>query len=374
MTRLIKGDHDEQTIRQLDTCIKHGAEHAVLCADGHLGYAVPIGGVLAHPDGVFIQGVGYDIGCGNACLLTDATTGDIAPSIGPIMDSIYQTISFGIGRQNNTRVDHPIFDDDRWKLPAISGLKSLARDQLGTVGSGNHYIDIFADTSDRIWIGVHFGSRGFGHKTATYFMQQAGAKDGFHSPPTLLTSASSLGIDYMECAGLAQEYASAGRLWVIQRVLKILGAKAIDLIHNHHNAFWRERHFDQDYWVVRKGATPAFPGQLGFVGGSMGDDAVILEGIESEESKASLYSTVHGAGRVMGRRQAKKQIAREDMDRWIRDRDVELRGGDLDESPHAYRRLPEVLKYHEGTIRVLHVLRPIGVAMAGHDVVDPYKD
>jgi tRNA-splicing ligase RtcB (3'-phosphate/5'-hydroxy nucleic acid ligase) len=125
---------------------------------------------------------------------------------------------------------------------------------------------------------------------------------------------------------------------------------------------------------VRKGATPAWPGQRGFVGGSMGDDAVIVEGVESEQSRAALYSTVHGAGRLFGRTQAKRSFTRHQMDAWLRERGVMLSGGDLDESPMAYRRLPEVLARHAGTIRVLHTLRPFAVAMAGNGEFDPFKD
>jgi tRNA-splicing ligase RtcB len=176
-------------------------------------------------------------------------------------------------------------------------------------------------------------------------------------------------------------------------VKKILWAKIEEEVHNHHNFAWEEEHFGENYLVVRKGATPAFPGQKGFIGGSMGDDAVIIEGVDSEASKEALYSTVHGAGRIMSRTAAKgkfvnetgedgktKRVRKEglvrhdEMMKWLHDRKVELRGGDLDEAPQAYRRLPEVLAAHDGTIRVLHTLKPIGVAMAGHDIYDPYKD
>jgi tRNA-splicing ligase RtcB (3'-phosphate/5'-hydroxy nucleic acid ligase) len=145
-------------------------------------------------------------------------------------------------------------------------------------------------------------------------------------------------------------------------------------VHNHHNYAWRERHADLDLWVVRKGATPAFPGQRGFVGGSMGDDAVIIEGIDSEESRAALYSTVHSAGRLFGRKEAKRRFTRAEMDAWLRDRGVVLIGADLDESPMAYRRLPAVIAEHAGTVRVLHTLRPFAVAMAGAGEFDPWKD
>ena len=125
---------------------------------------------------------------------------------------------------------------------------------------------------------------------------------------------------------------------------------------------------------MRKGATPAFPGQRGFVGGSMGDDAVIVEGVDSEEARASLYSTVHGAGRLFGRKEAKRRFRRAEMDAWLQSRGVTLIGADLDESPMAYRRLPEVLAQHAGSVRVLHTLRPFAVAMVGEGEFDPFKD
>jgi len=162
-----------------------------------------------------------------------------------------------------------------------------------------------------------------------------------------------------------------------------------------HNC-WEEEHNGEKLWVVRKGATPAFPGQKGFVGGSMGDDSVILEGVEHEDSAKGLYSTVHGAGRVLGRMQAKGKfkaikdasnqktgeyecvreplVKKEDMKKWIEEKGVELRGADVDESPQCYKRLNEVLDYHSNTIKILHTLTPIGVAMAGNEVRDPYKD
>jgi tRNA-splicing ligase RtcB len=174
---------------------------------------------------------------------------------------------------------------------------------------------------------------------------------------------------------------------VCERVAGILGASILEEVHNHHNFAWREKHGGEEYWVVRKGATPAFPGQKGFVGGTMGETSVILEGVENESAKYSLYSTVHGAGRVMGRMEAKGKVdrktgevkragrvTREMMDGWLKRANVELRGAGLDESPDCYKRLPEVLSEHRDSIKILHTLTPIGVAMAGANEFDPYKD
>jgi tRNA-splicing ligase RtcB len=378
---------DEGALSQIRTCALT-ADRVAMMADHHKGYAVPIGGVVAYRDKISPSGVGYDIACGNKAILTDADAGDVRRNIATIMDDVFRIVSFGVGRKNDDeRVDHELFDDPAWSIPAVAHLKELARQQLGTVGSGNHYVDIFVDEQDRVWVGVHFGSRGLGHKTATAFLTAAGAKDGMDVPPCEIDAAGSLGADYLACMELAGRYAYAGRDWVCDRVARILGARVLDSIHNHHNFAWRETHGGEALWVVRKGATPAFPGQRGFVGGSMGDLSVIIEGVENDDAKHSLYSTVHGAGRVMGRMEAKgkkdkatggwkrePKVTREMMHEWIGRQGVELRGAGADESPHCYKRLPDVLAEHADSIRVLHTLQPIGVAMAGEHEFDPYKD
>ena len=336
---------------------------------------------------------------GNKAILTDANADDVRKNISKIMDDVASHISFGVGRGRvrdsfKSPHDHEVFDRPEWDLDVAAPLRDMARSQLGTVGSGNHYVDIFIDEINRVWVGVHFGSRGLGHKLASHFMKAAGAVDNMDSLPVVVPAGSALFDDYIAAMELGGAYAYAGRDWVCNRVAALLGANILDEIHNHHNFAWRECHDGVDYWVVRKGATPAFPGQRGFVGGSMGDISVILEGIDSPSSKSALYSTVHGAGRVMSRTQAagKKQwhrkgqerktklersggqISTEMMMEWVNRAGVELRGAGVDESPHCYKRIESVLHEHAGTVRILHTLTPIGVAMAGSDDFDPYKD
>jgi len=377
---------DQGAMSQIRTCAET-ADHVAMMADHHKGYAVPIGGVVAYADAISPSGVGYDIACGNKAVLLDVPADEVRANIRTIMDDVWRIVSFGVGRKNDDeRVDHDLFDDPAWKIDACAPHKEMARQQLGTVGSGNHYVDIFTDEEDQVWIGVHFGSRGLGHKTATWFLKAAGATDGMDMPPCVLPVRSDLGAQYLEGMRLGGLYAYAGRDWVCSRVAKILGGTILEEVHNHHNFAWRETHNGQDLWVVRKGATPAFPGQRGFVGGSMGDMSVIIEGIENEEAKYSLYSTVHGAGRVMGRMEAKGKIAKDGtvkragkvtpamMQEWVAREGVELRGAGLDESPHCYKRLPDVLAEHNTSIRVVHTLKPLGVAMAGANEFDPYKD
>jgi len=386
----IFGTHEPDTINQMYEVIDYetSPDFATLCADGHIGYSVPVGGVVAYEGKICVNGVGFDIACGNKAVLVDCPADECKSNIYRTMNEVQKHISFGVGRKNNEPVSHDIFDDPLWsELDILSSLKDKAVNQLGTVGSGNHYVDIFIDDIERVWVGVHFGSRGLGHSIATHFIKQAGGKDGIHAKPVIFDENSDLGQQYIRCMELAGRYAYAGRSWVCERVAKILRANILDEVHNHHNFAWRERHFDKDLWVIRKGTTPAFPGQRGFVGGSMGDISVILEGVDSSESKSSLYSTVHGAGRLLGRTQAKgktcwktgKQLTeglvkRDAHDEWMRNKGVEVRGGGLDESPYAYKRITDVLAAHWSTIKILHVLEPIGVVMADEREKDPYKD
>jgi tRNA-splicing ligase RtcB (3'-phosphate/5'-hydroxy nucleic acid ligase) len=402
------GTHDEQTIIQLQK-VAQSAERVALMADGHVGYVMPIGGVAAYRDKVSVVGVGFDIACGNAAIRTDLTLADLGDSdaaqrgaLMSIADEIANTVSFGIGRKNradDAPIDHALFRDDAWDAAPPHERKALvdkARAQLGTVGSGNHYVDVFADETGTLWVGVHFGSRGFGHTVASGFLALGqGKKWGERVPEreALLDIHEPLGHDYWHLMNLAGRYAYAGREWVARKVVSILGGREMELVHNHHNFAWKELHDGEELIVVRKGATPAFPGQKGFIGGSMGDDAVIVQGRQddhvAEVQRQALFSTVHGAGRVMSRSQAagKKKgwgpkarivspgrVTPEMMKEWIDAKGVILRGGGLDESPHVYRRLPDVLAAQEGTVEVLHTLRPLVVVMAGANEFDPYKD
>jgi tRNA-splicing ligase RtcB len=389
------GPVEERALEQLNRCAEKG-EAAVLCADHHVGYSQPIGGAVAYEHYISPSGVGYDIGCGNKAVRTDLKASEV--DISDVMDEIVHQIGFGIGRPNPEPVDHPVLDSiNKAEFRPQRRMIQLASNQLGTVGSGNHYVDLFEDEAGVLWIGVHFGSRGFGHRTASGFLSLAKGKqfddkvpDGeMDAPPTLLDTRTQLGQDYVAAMTLAGEYAYAGRDLVVKKVLQILGAQSLEEVHNHHNYAWRENHFGTDLWVVRKGCTPAFPDQKGFVGSTMGDISVILKGVDSSESQEALYSTVHGAGRVMSRTQAagkmrwingvptrvtKGTVDWETVQLEMMEKGVELRGGGADEAPEVYKPLNVVLGYHSKTVEILHRLKPIGVAMAGEGTVDPYKD
>lgn len=399
---LVWGNPDAGALAQAKTCAETGnVVQALLMADHHKGYSQPIGGVVVYDGQISPSGVGYDIACGNKAVRTGLYADEIKPRLPQIMDEIARNVSFGVGRVNNEKVDHDLFDDPDWAVYAAVGkqehdkLKALARDQLGTVGSGNHFVDLFEEReTGRVWIANHFGSRGFGHKTASGFINLAAGRaflanapgEKMDQPPVLLELDSELGDMYYRAMRLAGRYAYAGRDYVIAKVLSILGTEADLEVHNHHNYAWKETHNGKEVVVVRKGATPSAPGQTGFIGGSMGDISVIVKGKDSAENQDAYYSTVHGAGRIMSRTQAAGkmnwrtrtrsggQITTEQMLQTVRSYGVELRGAGTDESPFVYRRLQEVLDAHAETIEVLHVLKPIGVCMAGADEFDPYKD
>jgi tRNA-splicing ligase RtcB len=391
---------DDESIEQIKNCI--GEEDiGVLTADAHYGYRHPIGGVVAYKNHISLSGVGFDIACGNKAVRTNIKTTDI--DVAKVMDEIVHRISFGIGRHSKEPVDHQVLEQiEKADFEPQRNLSKLASSQLGTVGAGNHFVDLFEDDEEYLWIGVHFGSRGFGHKTTMGFIalsQGRSFSDKVHegpmnAKPILFDLHSELGQAYISAIRIAGTYAYAGRDIVVRKVLEILGKPETTFeVHNNHNFAWEEEHFGDNYWVVRKGCTPAFPEQYGFVGANMEDTSVIIKGKDTEESKDGLYSTVHGAGRVMSRTKAAGKK------RWKRSRDgvtrptfvsrgvvdfdavkqrlkgkVELRGSTADEAPECYKNLDEVLAYQGDTIEVLYKLHPIGVAMAGIETFDPYKD
>lgn len=427
-TTIIFGEHEANTLEQLAD-VAQRATHTALMADGHFGYIMPVGGVAAYANQVSVAGVGFDIACGNAAIRTDLTLTKLCdlhieelesnPSrihnrvLEELADTISQTLSFGIGRTNkadDAPVDDPLFLDSAWYgIPNVGSyrddLREKARLQLGTIGSGNHYVDVFVDNENYLWVGVHFGSRGLGYTIASNMMALAQNKPwGTRVPEeeALLDLDMPLGDAYWQLMTLAGKYAYIGREWVARKVVEMLGAKETRLVHNHHNFAWKETHQGRDVVVVRKGATPAFPGQEGFVGGSMGDDSVILHGAENvaedvrQVQELALFSTVHGAGRVMSRSAARGavnwrtgelkldpktgkpkrlgRVTKAMMEQWLLTKGVIRRGGGVDESPHVYRRLNNVLKEQGDTIEVDIRLRPLVVVMAGANEKDPYQD
>lgn len=394
----IFGDPLQNAVEQMDEFIDASrglVERAALMADHHLGYSLPIGGVVAMRNHVSPAAVGYDIGCGNTAFKLDIKLDQIK-SIDTIMDEVVSEISFGVGRPNGGGdfSNQPFFSYWRNTLESksmsfIPNAYDLAHSQFGTVGSGNHYVDIFHDREDNIWVGVHFGSRGLGHKIAARYIEIA-----TESPvKDLLDVDSDEGHDYIQLMCMAGEFAMRGRHWVCSKVSQIIadnvsygeGGLIREMINNHHNFAWLEN----NYWVMRKGSTPNFFGQPSFIGGTMCDKSYITVGRKTIENAEAMHSTIHGAGRILSRTAAAGKtrrkngkrilikpglVSRDDMAQRVRDANVCLRGANVDESPHCYKKIDEVISYHRDTLDIVEVLTPIGVAMAGDEIFDPYKD
>lgn len=218
------GEVDSASLQQLERCLDASGESSrgVLCADHHKGYSMPIGGVVASDRMVMPAGVGYDIGCGNCAVQTPIRAADL--DVSRAMDEIWRTISFGMGQKNDERIaDHPVFDVIAHSpVDQQRQLLAKARAQLGTVGGGNHYVDLFEDRADgSLWVGVHVGSRGLGHKTASGFLSLASGRNWDQRPndstdarPATIPLGTPPAHDYLAAMNIAGEYAYAGRDWI----------------------------------------------------------------------------------------------------------------------------------------------------------------
>jgi len=429
------GDVDQKALDQIKVVLEDDrAIEGALMADHHLGYSMPIGGVVAYEGAISPSGVGFDIACGNKAVRTNAKVADLG-DLKPWLRQIQKNVAFGIGRKNATPVDHELFDSPVWGELGEPGkeLKEKAQAQLGTVGSGNHYVDLLRDEDDTLWIACHFGSRGLGHTLATWFLAVSqGGSLGDRVPereePSVLDIGTAGGDLYVEAMKLAGEYAYAGRDYVIDQVRSLLGQPEVDFeVHCHHNFAWHE----DGRWVVRKGATPLTL-EPAFIGGSMGDFSVVVRGVPDKgwdgyvygvQDIGALESAPHGAGRVMSRTAAAGKLrkmwycnsrscnfkperslgnkppyeggkcpqcglplrkgrmrdastAAVDWD-WTRAeldaRGIVVLGSGADEAPEVYKDLRTVLAAHSN-IDILHLLSPVGVVMAGSNDFDPYAD
>lgn len=211
------GQHDDATIAQMRNCMAVGNA---------------VAGVIAYEKQISISGVGFDIGCGNMAVRLDTPYEDISALAGTIIKDVHRVISFGVGRTNEERVEHAMFDDaDAWREADREDYRQKAVAQLGTVGSGNHYVDLMRDEEGFVWIGVHFGSRGLGHSSATKYLKAAGGKDGMNVPPAVVDEDSEIGRRYIAAMELAGRYSYAGREWVVERVRQIIGGNVTEMVH-----------------------------------------------------------------------------------------------------------------------------------------------
>lgn len=354
-----------------------------LMPDAHVGYGLPIGGVLAVDNAVIPYAVGVDIGC-RVVLSVFSISADVLGAItGDLTQVILDNTRFGVGCNWADRpAEHPVLDTDAWNMtPLLRSMKDLAAIQLGTSGGGNHFVEwgVFTPlVSDHgldthtayLALLSHSGSRKIGMNIANHYSKLA---ESLH--PTLPNEAKHLswlsldtdaGQEYWLAMNLAGQFATANHDVIHGRIADALGERALLHVDNHHNFAWEEDVLldgggGTRAIVHRKGATPAAKGVPGFIPGSMGDVGFLVEG---NGVTASLNSASHGAGRQMGRKQATRSITRDEVDAWLSRANVTLIGGGLDEAPQAYKRIEQVMADQQELVTVRGTFHPRIVRMA----------
>lgn len=326
-----------------------------LMPDAHTGYSLPIGAVVATDGFVLPAWVGYDIGCGMCAVPTSFSPAAIRRHAESIFTAIYRAIPVGFS--------HNKADSD-WIHSHIPRTKTLEKlfwknglKQLGSLGSGNHFIEIGADEEQQIWIIIHSGSRNLGHSVATHYMKLAGggkAREGHFG----FAVRSAEGRDYLKDLAFCLEFALANRFEMIRRVVCEIqhycsgAADWQQLINRNHN------HAEEKdgLWIHRKGATHAEKGMLGVIPGNMRDGSFIVAGKGNREA---LWSSSHGAGRVMGRKAAKRTIKLKQFVDSMEGIVAKVDQQTLDEAPFAYKNIDEVMALQKDLVTVLHRVRPI---------------
>ncbi len=348
--------------------------HVALMPDCHLGYGMPIGGVIACDKAVIPFAVGSDAGCGMASIKTDFPANLITrEAVEHIMAKVELTIPVGLGKWHKEKQTWGGFDDAP-DIPIIQKELNSARYQLGTLGSGNHFIELQAGDDGFIWLMIHSGSRNFGYKIANEYHKKAlilcerWKSDIPDKELAFLPIETKEGKEYLEAMNYALGFARESRYRMISEFFGIVNdiipckqAISIDIHHNY--AAW-ENHFGKNVLVHRKGATLARKGVKGIIPGSMGTPSYIVEGLGNPDS---FNSCSHGAGRAMGRRDASRTLLEEDCEKamegivfggWGTDRKGNV---DLGEAPQAYKDIDAVIEAELDLIKPLVKLRPLGV-------------
>jgi tRNA-splicing ligase RtcB len=352
-----------------------------LMPDAHVGYGLPIGGVLATEDAVIPYAVGVDIACRMRLSLYEASPQVLGQHKAKFEKALLEQTKFGAGAKwtGRDRPQHEVLDDQAWKATRfLKSLQSKAQDQLGTSGTGNHFVEwgtltLEEDSADLglnagLYLALlsHSGSRGVGFKIANEYSKIARdlhpRLENVVRHLAWLPMGSEAGQEYWISMELAGRFASANHAVIHRRVADAAGLKEIAHVENHHNFAWRETLQNGSEAIVhRKGATPAGEGVLGVIPGSMGDPGYVVRG---KGVVQSINSASHGAGRKMGRRAAMQAITKTERDRYLQQRGVTLLGGGLDESPQAYKDIESVIEAQRELIEVVGKFEPRIVRMA----------
>ncbi len=358
-----------------------------LMPDAHHGYGLPIGGVLATDNAVIPYGVGVDIGCRMCLSIFDLPPEDLDARIPYFSREINEATLFGSGATFKKPHDHPVMDGEEFgETPLLRSLRERARQQLGSSGSGNHFVEFGVVEIGGVagvdgqsqgltlegvppgrYIGLlsHSGSRALGANIAAHYTKLAKEKRAL--PPEAANLAwlsldEEEGIEYWRAMNLAGDYASANHHIIHEKIAKQLGRAPLAMVENHHNFAWKEEHNGREVIVHRKGATPAGKGVLGIIPGSMTAPGFIVRG---KGERASVASASHGAGRQMSRTAALARVTQKELKDELARAGVTLLGGGLDEAPFAYKDIHAVMAGQRALVDVVGSFQPKIVKMCG---------
>ncbi|MBB6099015.1 tRNA-splicing ligase RtcB [Deinobacterium chartae] len=344
-----------------------------LMPDAHVGYGLPIGGVLATRSAVIPYGVGVDIGC--SMMLSVLPVENLERSEMLRLLQRHTRFGAGVGWEGRERPDHDVLDDPAWRESKLLGyLHGKAAQQIGTSGSGNHFVefgtfrldepDLGLEAGEYVAVLSHSGSRGTGAQIAGHFTRVAERLHPHLDPEARKLAWLDLDSDdgqaYWQAMTLAGRYALANHEIIHARIAKALGVRALAQVSNSHNLAWKAELNGEQVVVHRKGATPAAAGQLGIIPGSMADPGYVVRGLGEPRS---LESASHGAGRAMGRKDAERRIPKADMRAYLEARGVTLIGGGIDEAPMAYKRIDDVIAAQGDLVSVVGQFKPQVVRM-----------
>jgi len=371
---------DDGAVAQMENAMRLPVSvTGALMPDAHVGYGLPIGGVLATENVVIPYAVGVDIACRMRLSIYEVSPILIGQKKKSFEDALWNETAFGMGSKwtGSKKAQHAVLDDDAWyATPQLRKLKDTAMNQLGTSGTGNHFVEWGSFKLDEPMFGLqpgeylallsHSGSRGVGARIADRFSKLAMEKhpdlDKSVRYLAWLSLDSEDGQEYWLSMELAGRFASANHYIIHHRVAAAVGLKEAAVVENHHNFAWNEKLSDgRNVIVHRKGATPAGVGVFGVIPGSMGDAGYVVKGRGVSES---LESASHGAGRLMSRTAALNSISRSTRDDYLKERGVTLLGGGMDESPQAYKPIDKVIAAQHDLVDVIGKFTPRIVRMA----------
>jgi tRNA-splicing ligase RtcB (3'-phosphate/5'-hydroxy nucleic acid ligase) len=377
-----KDQIDQGAIEQMDNAMRLPVSVAgALMPDAHVGYGLPIGGVLATRGVVIPYAVGVDIACRMRLTIFPIKPHILRQKPDQFKKALQEKTLFGAGKEfkPKDRPHHPVLDDRDWKATwLLRSVKDKAWAQLGTSGSGNHFVEWGAfelhkgeelgelKPGEYLALLSHSGSRGVGFQVANHYSQAA--KDLHPELDKTLHHLAWLSLDnefgqeYWLSMEIAGKFAAANHEVIHERLAKATGLKPAYTVENHHNFAWQEEIDGKKFVVHRKGATPAGEGVMGIIPGSMGDAGYLVRG---KGNVQALNSASHGAGRLMGRKQALNSITKTMRNNYLRERDIVLMGGDLDESPQAYKPIEQVIAAQSDLVDLVGKFTPRIVKMDG---------